>query len=52
MQTGKSLYRFLCQNLDTSKAVDTVNYLGKYGEWCNNVSYNMADIDGMIAEHK
>ena len=28
--------------------VEAVNGLGEYGEWCNDVSYNVADVDGII----
>lgn len=28
--------------------VEAVNGLSEYGEWCNDVSYNVADVDGMI----
>ena len=29
--------------------VKAVNALGDYGIWCNAVSYNVADVDGIIA---
>ena len=28
--------------------IDAVNGLGEYGEWCCDVSYNVADVDGII----
>jgi len=28
--------------------VDAVNELGEYGTWCNDVSYNVSDVDGVI----
>jgi type III restriction enzyme len=31
--------------------VECVNSLGEYGEWCCDVSYNVADVDGIIAKH-
>lgn len=31
--------------------VAAVNGLGEYGEWCNDVSYNVADVDGIIARY-
>lgn len=31
--------------------VECVNSLGEYGEWCYDVSYNVADVDGIIAKH-
>lgn len=31
--------------------VDTVNGLGDYGVWCNDVSYNVADVDGIIKKY-
>lgn len=31
--------------------VEAVNGLGEYGEWCNDVSYNVADVDGIIMQH-
>ena len=34
-----------------SEWVAAVNSLGEYGEWCNDVSYNIADVDGIIARH-
>lgn len=30
--------------------VSTINDLGEYGQWCNAVSYNIADVDGIIAQ--
>ena len=34
-----------------SEWVSAVNSLGEYGEWCNDVSYNIADVDGIIAKY-
>lgn len=34
-----------------SEWVAAVNSLGEYGEWCNDVSYNIADVDGIIAKY-
>lgn len=34
-----------------SEWVSAVNSLGEYGEWCNDVSYNIADVDGIIARY-
>lgn len=34
-----------------SEWVAAVNSLGEYGEWCNDVSYNIADVDGIIARY-
>ena len=31
--------------------IETVNLLMEYGEWCSDISYNVADIDGIIAKH-
>ena len=31
--------------------VSTINGLGEYGQWCNAVSYNIADVDGIILHH-
>lgn len=31
-----------------SEWVKAVNQLGDYGKWCNAVSYNVADVDGII----
>ena len=31
--------------------VQAVNDLGEFGEWCNDVSYSVADVDGIIAKH-
>lgn len=31
--------------------VETVNSVGEFGVWCNDVSYNVADVDGIIARH-
>ena len=33
-----------------SEWVSTINNLGEYGQWCNAVSYNIADVDGIIAQ--
>jgi len=30
--------------------IDAVNGLGEYGEWCSDISYNIADVDGIIAK--
>ena len=34
-----------------SEWILAVNGLGEYGEWCNDVSYNVADVDGIIAKY-
>lgn len=34
-----------------SEWIAAVNGLGQYGEWCNDVSYNVADVDGIIQKH-
>ncbi len=34
-----------------SEWVAAVNSLGEYGEWCNDVSYNIADVEGIIAKY-
>ena len=31
--------------------VETVNGTGEYGKWCNDVSYSVADLDGIIKKH-
>ena len=31
--------------------VEAVNALGDFGIWCNDVSYNVADVDGIIKKH-
>ncbi|TGA95896.1 type III restriction endonuclease subunit R [Sporolactobacillus shoreae] len=31
--------------------VEAVNELGEYGVWCNDVSYNVADVDGIVKKH-
>lgn len=31
--------------------IDAVNGLGEYGEWCSDVSFNVADVDGIIAKY-
>ena len=31
--------------------IETVNSVGEFGVWCNDVSYNVADVDGIIARH-
>ena len=31
--------------------VEVVNNCGEFGEWCNDVSLNVADVDGIIAKH-
>lgn len=34
-----------------SEWVAAVNSLGEYGEWCNDISYNIADVEGIIAKY-
>ena len=34
-----------------SEWVIAVNALHEFGEWCNDVSYNIADVDGIINKH-
>lgn len=34
-----------------SEWVSAVNSIGEYGEWCNDVSYNIADVDGIIGKY-
>ena len=31
--------------------VQAVNDLDDYGQWCNDVSYNVADVDGIIEKY-
>ena len=31
--------------------VDTVNNTGEFGEWCSDISFNVADVDGIIQIH-
>lgn len=31
--------------------VEAVNSLGEFGQWCNDVSYSVADVDGIINKH-
>jgi type III restriction enzyme len=28
-----------------------VNSLKEYGQWCNDISFNVADVDGIIEKH-
>ena len=30
--------------------ISAVNQLGEYGEWCSDISTNIADVDGIIAK--
>lgn len=32
--------------------VAAVNQCGEFGEWCNDVSYNVADVDGIIEKYR
>jgi type III restriction enzyme len=31
--------------------IEAVNSLKDYGEWCSDISFNIADIDGIIGKH-
>ena len=31
--------------------IAAVNQFGEFGVWCNDVSYNVADVDGIITRH-
>ncbi|MDR3171327.1 MAG: hypothetical protein LBU17_06820, partial [Treponema sp.] len=31
--------------------IEAVNSLKEYGAWCSGISFNVADVDGIIAEH-
>jgi hypothetical protein len=31
------------------KLQETVNSIKEYGEWCSAISFNVADVDGIIA---
>ena len=31
--------------------IAAVNQCGEFGIWCNDVSYNVADVDGIIGRH-
>ena len=31
--------------------VDAVNAFGEFGEWCNDISFNVADVDGIINKY-
>ena len=42
---------FLSGVCTLSEWVAAVNSLGEYGEWCNDVSYNIADVEGIIAKY-
>ena len=30
--------------------IETVNSIKDYGEWCSDISFNVADVDGMIGK--
>jgi type III restriction enzyme len=30
--------------------VETVNSIKEYGEWCSDISFNIADVDGIISK--
>ena len=30
--------------------VEVVNEAGEFGNWCNDISYNVKDVDGIIAK--
>jgi type III restriction enzyme len=31
--------------------IEAVNTLGDFGEWCSDISFNIADVDGIIEKH-
>jgi type III restriction enzyme len=31
--------------------IEAVNSIGEFGKWCSDISFNSADVDGIIAKH-
>jgi type III restriction enzyme len=31
--------------------IEAVNSIGEFGKWCSDISFNIADVDGIIAKH-
>ena len=47
---GQETERDRKKKMALSEWVEAVNQTGEYGEWCNRVSYNVKDVDGIIEE--
>lgn len=45
---GKETMRDKVKRKALSEWIEAVNNCGEYGVWCNDVSYNVADVDGII----
>lgn len=47
---GQETERDRKKKMALSEWIEAVNQTGEYGEWCNRVSYNVKDVDGIIEE--
>lgn len=45
---GQETRRDIEKRKSLAEWIEAVNGIGEYGEWCNDVSYNVADVDGII----
>ena len=49
--SGKTTRKDIEKRKALSAWVDVVNSYGEFGEWCNDVSFNVADVDGIIKKY-
>lgn len=48
---GQETRRDIAKREALAEWIKTVNGLEEFGEWCNDVSYSIADVDGVIKKH-
>lgn len=48
---GQETQRDKKKRMALAEWISAINGLAEYGEWCNDVSYNVADVDGIIQRY-
>jgi len=48
---GQDSPQVQAKNAALTEWVEAVNSLKEYGEWCSDISFNVADVDGIIAKY-
>jgi len=48
---GEDSPQVQAKRLALAEWIETVNSLKEYGEWCSDISFSVADVDGIIAKY-
>jgi type III restriction enzyme len=48
---GQNSLKVQAQRRALAEWIEATNSLKEYGEWCSAISFNVADVDGIIAKH-